>query len=119
MNAQQQRLEIESAVANDDDLAVDDASLRQRCEKRRGELGKIAVHRFLVAALQHDLIAIAKNERPESIPLRLEEPAVAGGQLIGSGRQHRLQRRRKWEIQAPSFITEGHTSCSFKGGRYD
>jgi hypothetical protein len=32
---------------------------------------------------QQDLVAVAKHQRPKAVPLRLEQPAVAGGQ--GSG----------------------------------
>src|SRR5439155_12154166 len=51
VDAQQQRLEIESVRADNDDLAVDDAALGQLSEQRIDELRKIAVHRLGVSAL--------------------------------------------------------------------
>src|SRR2546422_8433170 len=41
------------------------------------ELGEVTVHRLLVAALQHDLVAVAKHQRPKAVPLgRSEERRV-------------------------------------------
>ena len=41
--------------------------------------GKVAVERFLVAALDQDLVAVAKHQRAKSIPLRLEDPVPPRG----------------------------------------
>ena len=78
MNPQKQRLEVESLRTDDDDLAVDDTALRKCCQQRIDELGKVAVHRLLVAALQQNVVAIAEHQSAKAIPLRFELPAVAG-----------------------------------------
>ena len=49
------------------------------------ELREVAVHRLLVAALQEDLVAVPKHERPEAVPLGLEQPALAVRQGIRGG----------------------------------
>src|SRR2546426_1895025 len=77
MDAQQQGLEVETLRAGNHDLAVDDTSFWQRGGKRRDELRKISVHRFFIPALQKDVVPVAKYERSESIPLRLEEPTLS------------------------------------------
>src|SRR6266550_5254871 len=98
MNAQQQGFKIETCRSGDHDLAVDDASLRQGSSERREQLRKIAVHRLLVAALKKHLVAVAKDERAEPVPLRLEEPSVIQRQSIRRGGQHRRERRLKWKV---------------------
>src|SRR4051812_33990562 len=93
MDAQEERFEVEPRGADDDDLAVDDAALRQVGEQRLDELGEVAVQRLEVAALQQELVAVAKDQRAEAVPLRLELPAVALRQAVGGGGEHRLDRR--------------------------
>ena len=44
--------------------------------ERRGELREVAVERLEVARLRVDLVAVAEDDRPEAVPLRLEQPAV-------------------------------------------
>ena len=91
MDAQQQRLEVEARAAPR-------SRSRRRATQRAGsaaasgrdELGEVAVHRLLVAALQQDLVAVAKHERAEAVPLGLEQPALAVGQA----------RRRRWTASA-------------------
>ena len=106
MDAQQQRLEIESVRADDDDLAVDDAAFGKRSRQRRDELREVPIHRLLVAALQHDLIAISKNQRAKAIPLGFELPSIANGQRVGGGRQHGLEGRLKRETHGELEISD-------------
>ena len=98
MDAQQQRLEVEPARADDDDLAVEDAALGQRGGERRDELREVAVHRLLVAALQQDLVAVAEDQRAKAVPLGLELPAVAVGQRLGGAGEHRLEGRSERQV---------------------
>ena len=95
MNPQEQGLEVQPGRADDDDLAVQDAALRERGGERRDELGKVPVHRLLVATLEQELVPVAKDERAEPVPLRLEEPALAAGEVFRGGREHRGERRRE------------------------
>ena len=41
------------------------------------QLGKIAVQRFFIAALDENLVAIAEDQRAKAIPLRFEDPGLA------------------------------------------
>ena len=56
VDALQQRVEVETAIVRGrhDDLAVDDAALRQRREQRVEQLGEVAGERPLVAAGELD-----------------------------------------------------------------
>src|ERR671925_398545 len=56
---------------------------------------EVAVHRTAVAALEVYLRAVAKDDRAEAVPLRLEAPAVAGGQLLRRAGELRLDGRRE------------------------
>ena len=58
------------------------------------QLGKVAIERPQVAALDEDVGLAAKDDRAEAVPLRLEQEAVARGELVGELREHRLDRRR-------------------------
>src|SRR5713226_6647932 len=91
MDAQEQRLEIEPAVADDHDLAVHDAALGQRGSERDQELWEVSVHGFPVAALEQNLIAVTKHQRAKTVPLGLEQPPVALGQSICRTGQHGLE----------------------------
>jgi len=95
MDAQEQRLEVEPLGAHDHDLAIQDAALGQRRGQRRDELREVPVHRLLVAALQQHLVAVAEHQRAKTIPLRLEQPALATGQRVGSAGQHGRERWRE------------------------
>ena len=96
VDALQQGVEVEAAIigSGHDDLAVDDASLRQRCQQRRQQLGEVAGERPLVAAGQFDVVTVAEDDAAEPIPLRLVVPPLAGRDLGGRLGQHRRQRRR-------------------------
>ena len=76
MDPQEQGLEAERAVPGDDDLAVEDAALRQRGAQRLGQLREVAIQRLQVARLRVDLVAVAEDEGAEAVPFGLEQPAV-------------------------------------------
>src|SRR6266568_2131523 len=114
MNPQQQRFEIESVRTGDNDLAVKNASLRQRRGERLEQLGKIAIHRLLVAALQQKLRAVAKYERAKPVPLRLKLPAIAFRQSIGRGGQHW---RERWFERQTYCHQESRSAQAFSSRR--
>src|SRR5439155_12793002 len=91
--AQLQRLEVEPPLARDDALAVDDTAHGKAGKEGGLELGEVAIEGFQVAALEVEPVAVAEHDRAEPVPLRLEEPAIALGQLRRELRQHRLDRR--------------------------
>ena len=63
-------VELQTAVHHQDDLAVDDAALRQLPLHRLDDVGEVARERALVAAAELDLVAIAEHQRPEAVELR-------------------------------------------------
>src|SRR6185369_6132899 len=100
MDAQEQGLEVEPVGADDHDLAVDDAALRQRGDQRGDELREVPVHGLLVAALQQDLVAVAEDQRSKAVPLGLELPSVTAGQGLRRVGQHGRERRRERQAHA-------------------
>src|SRR5207249_11729245 len=93
VQAQLQRLEVEPALARDHVLPVDDAARGKAGQEGRLELWEVTIEGFQVAALKVDTVAVAEHDGAEPVPLRLEEPAIALGQLRRGRRQHRLERR--------------------------
>ena len=91
-----QRLEIQAVVGGDDDLAVDHAALRQLGDGRGDQLGKVAGHRFLVAAADLHLIAVAEKNRPEPVPFGLIR-RVRRDRFHRFG-QHRRNRRHDRQV---------------------
>ena len=77
----------------DDDLAVEHAALGKRRLERGGELREVAIERLQVARLDVDLVAVAEDEGAEAVPLRFEQPAVVGWQVVGGLGEHRLEGR--------------------------
>ena len=68
------------------------------CSKQRVvKLGKVAIERPEVAALNVDVGLAAKDDRPEAVPFGLVEEAAAGWQRLGELREHRLDWRRDGE----------------------
>src|SRR4051812_11139733 len=93
MDAQQERLELQAGGSGDDDLAVEDAALRDLAGERLDQLREVPVERLQLAALQIDLALVAENEAAKPIPLRLVEKAVAGRKVLGELGEHGLDGR--------------------------
>ncbi len=105
-----QRLELQSrrhdVAAGAEQLAVDDAPLRQLLEHGGHDLGEVPGQRLGVPAGQLDLVAVAEDQAAEAVPLRLERQAgdvahlVPGG--VGEGgdrlREHRAHRRHHGQV---------------------
>ena len=68
---------------------------RPECTLERADDGREAVdERLVVPAAQVDVAAADRRDRPEAVPLHLEEPALAGRHVGGERRQHRRVARR-------------------------
>src|SRR5581483_4699192 len=106
MNPLLQRVELERAVLYDDDLAVEHAARRQLRAQRVDQLGKVAVERFLVAALNQNFVAVAKHQCAKPVPLRLEDPAVARGQFGETLGEHRQDRRVHGKAHASVYFAQ-------------
>jgi hypothetical protein len=71
MQARQQRREVEPVWALDEDLPVDgQISLLERAHGVH-ELGEVARERTSVTADEDDVVAFARGETAEAVPLRL------------------------------------------------
>src|SRR5439155_21043986 len=93
VESQLQSVEVEAALGRDHDLAVDHAARRQAGPKARFQLGEVPGERLKVAALDIAPVAVAEHDGPEAVPLGLEQPAVARGQVRRELREHRLDWR--------------------------
>ena len=93
MQPQLERVEVESMIGGDDDLAVDHASLRQSVQQRVVQLGKVPIERPQIAALDVDVRFAAEHDRAEAVPLRLVQEIAGLGKRLGELREHRLDRR--------------------------
>jgi hypothetical protein len=82
VQAQLERVEVQPVRRRDHNLSVDDAALRERTQERLVQLGKVAIERAQVAALDVDVGGGTEHDRAEAVPLRLEQEAVVGGQLV-------------------------------------
>src|SRR5581483_10002273 len=91
----------------DHDLAVDHAAPGEILRERGNELREVAVERLLVAALDEDVLAVAKDERAESVPLRLEDPALARRQLADALGEHGEDRRIDRQVHRSGEATGG------------
>src|SRR5215469_15106955 len=104
MDAQEQGLKVEPVDPDDHDLAVDHVAFGQRGGQWGDEFRKVSVHGLLVAALQQDLVAVAKHQRSKAVPLGLELPSLTVRQGVSGAGQHRGKR---WsEGQAHGSILE-------------
>jgi hypothetical protein len=105
MNTLLQALEVEPPLAVDeDDLAVEHDPLRKRGFERGLELRKVSIERSPIPALDVERVAVAENEGPEPVPLRLEETRRGGRKALDELRQHRLDRRRNGQHHGGTIV---------------
>ena len=119
MKAQLQRFEIEPAAPGDHDFAVQHATLGQLRAQRIEQFGEVAVERLLVAALDQDLVAVAKNQRAKSIPFRFEDPAVAFREFadaLGEHGQNRADLREAARSHATIHPGDAQRLASIRAG---
>ena len=88
VNAQLKSVKVESAVAGDDEFAIENALFRKLLAQRIKHLGKVSVEGLLVAALEKDFVAIAKDKDSETIPLGLVDPIAFNGNGVDALGQH-------------------------------
>ena len=77
MNAQLECLKVETTLCGNYNFAVEHAACGQLGTQCIEQLGKIAIQRFLITALDEDLVPIAEDQSAEAIPLRLKDPGLA------------------------------------------
>ena len=113
MDAQCQRVKVQTAIARDDDLTVEDASLRELLEQSFAQLREVAIQRLAVTALDQQLVSVAKDHGAKSIPFRLEDPRVCvGWNFIHSLGEHGEDRR--WQGEWHGVLDAGYRLGSFE-----
>jgi hypothetical protein len=102
VDALRQRVEVEPVADGRDDLAVHDAALRQLGQHRRDDVGEVAGQGLGGPARDLHLVAVAKDDGTEPVPLRLEQVAavdrVGGGHPLDRLGEHGLQRRHDGQV---------------------
>lgn len=117
VDAKLESIEVEAVFASDDDFAIEHALLRQLLFDDFEEFWKVAVERLGIAALKHDLVAVAKDDDAEAIPLRFEDPVVAFWKRLDALGEHG-EDGRLWAVahgENRTYVMQG-TSCRFAGG---
>src|SRR5579864_854422 len=100
MQPQLQCVKIKRIISYYDDLAIQHAFRGQRRLQRLQQLREVTVQWFFVAALDEHFLPIAKNQRAKAVPLRLENPVFAFGQLRNALSQHWQDRRVYRKVHA-------------------
>ena len=93
MDAIRHGVEVGARAGEDHDLAIEHHSLGLDPLQVRHEFGKVAGQRLLIAAVDHDLVAVFERDRAETVPLGLVLPGVAAGQFGLDLRLHRAEWR--------------------------
>src|SRR5271163_166887 len=104
MNPKLQFLEVEPIVRCDNDFTVENTSSGQLRIQRLEQLGKVSIQRFRIAALNMDFALVAEDQGAKSIPLRFEDPGLAGWQFLNSLREHRQYRRVHWKLHGFTLL---------------
>ena len=112
MKAKLQRLEVQTAVLRDHDLAVEHAPLGKLRLERLDQLREIPVERLLISALDEQLVAVAENERAEPIPLGLVDPSFARRKVADAVREHRKDGRIDGKLHPGCYNTRAELSCA-------
>ena len=86
MLTQLQRVEVETPLVRDDELAVEHDAVRQLFEQRLAQLGEVAQQRLLVARLEIELVAVAEHDAAEPVPLRFVDHVARGRHLASAWR---------------------------------
>jgi hypothetical protein len=93
VQSQLKSVEVEPARSRDHDLTVDDATIGQAAQEGVVQLGKVAVERPQLAALNEDIRAATEHDGPKSVPLRLVQEGAIDRELFRQLGEHRLERR--------------------------
>src|SRR5579864_313269 len=78
MQTQLQRIKIKPIIFDDYYLSIEHTTCGQRSAQWFQQLRKVTIEWFFVAALDENLISIAKHKRAKTIPLGLENPIALG-----------------------------------------
>ena len=113
----QQGVEVETRLAGDHDLAVEDATLRHIRQQRLDELGEVARERLRVATAELHLRTVTEDQAAKAVPLGLVEQAATLRHLSaelcqhgGHGRHDRQLHRRILPVRSHCDGGEPKTS---------
>src|SRR5262245_1283663 len=117
MKPQLERIEVESLRRRDDDFSIDHAVVRKVRQERFTKLGKAAVERSKVAALNEEVGPLAEHNRARAVPLRLVQKSAAFRQYVGEFCQHGLDRWRDGERRRRTVrLIHGSGCCNGLAG---
>jgi hypothetical protein len=113
MQPQLQGVEVEAVRRRDHDLAVDDTFCRQPLMQRVAQLGKVAIERAQIAALDEDTGTAAKDDGAEAVPLRVRTrrrrhpaaPRSAWRASVRRAAESEMRRRRRRPEAAATWQT--------------
>ena len=88
MNAQLKGIEVEPSFMGDDEFAVEHRLCGKLLAKWTDHLGEVSIEGLLIAALDEDLIAVAKDEYAKAIPLGLIDPFTLRGNFVDALSEH-------------------------------
>src|SRR5687767_2248480 len=89
MNALEKMIEGKDAAHGHHDLAVQNELLLLERTDGLHDLRKVARQRLAGLRLNRNIVAVAKDDGSEAVPLRLEQPFVARRDLVDPFRFHR------------------------------
>jgi hypothetical protein len=98
MKTQLERVEVEPGLASDHEFAIEHAAGRQLRQQGIDHFREVSIERFLIAALDQDLVSVSKDQHPKAIPFRLEDPCAAFRQFSDFLGEHRQDRRIYGEL---------------------
>ena len=93
MQPQLQRSKSRPSLGRDHDLAVDHAPRRAAARAARHAAPGSSDQRLQLAALDVDVVAAAKDDGAEAVPLGLVQDCAVSGKRLGELGQHRLNGR--------------------------
>ena len=108
MKPELKRIEIKPMCSGNHDLAIEHAIGRQIVEQRLPQLGKVAVKRAQIPALNVEVGLMSKDDRAKPVPLRLVKKATSLGQRLRQFRQHRLDWRSDRERRRCLRLVHGN-----------
>ncbi len=91
-------VETEVVADRHDDLAVDHTLVGEAVAQRVEQLREVARERSLVSRSEVDLVAIAKDDAAEAVPLGFEREVAGVGDAVDGLGQHRLDGRNDRQV---------------------
>jgi len=78
MDTKLKRVKVETTISGHYDLAIEYTTIRKIRLDWFDEFRKVPIQRFLIAALNQNIVAVSKYQGAKAIPLWFENPVAAG-----------------------------------------